>query len=136
MTGAFETPPGRRSVGPVAAYWRALLSLGGVFVLTYLVGLRVYAWSREPLKWVDTRLTLFPPEVETTYLKTLSGHHPPIDFVTYTISREFPFGFAFYVFERITWGPILAFLLAGALVALVARYRRPVRAWLDDAEPV
>lgn len=135
MSGAFETPPGRRSVGARAAYRRALLSLAGVFVLTYLLGLRVFVWSREQLEWVDARLTWLPPELETVYRPEVFGpHRAPVDFVTYTISKDFPFGFVFFVLERVTWGPILAFLVVGVAIAVLAPRRARVAAFLDEMQ--
>lgn len=135
MTGPFETPPGRRSVGPVAAYRRALLSLAGVFVLTYLLGLRVFVWSREQLEWVDARLTWLPPDVETVYHPEVFGpRRAPVDFVTPTISEGFPIGFVIFVFERLTWGPIVAFLVVGAAVAVVAPRRARIAAFLDEMQ--
>jgi len=135
MTGAFETPPGRRSVGPVAAYRRALLSIAGVFALTYLVGLRVFVWSREQFEWVDAQLSWLPPEVETVYHPEVFGpHRAPVDFVTYTIATDFPIGFVFFVFERITWGPIVSFLVVGAAVAILASNRSRIVAFLDETQ--
>lgn len=134
MTGPFETPPGRRSVGPVAAYRRALGSLFGALCLTYAFSLLTIPWYFEESKYIGGEVSSVPPQVELTFDFDAYGYTPVPSLNTPVVAGEFPSGFATFVFERVTWEPVLAFLLVGAAIAVVAPRRARIAAFVEEMQ--
>lgn len=122
-----------RSTGAVSAYKRAVSSL--IAVLSFAWVLRTELWVR----FVRT-----PPHVFVNVSPIPGFHRVGVHLIHvseqtrraqerfFAEAAEFQMWPHEYLIARAQFEPILAFLIVGAVVAVVARYGRPFRAWLDD----
>lgn len=118
----------------MAAYRRALVSLFGALCLSYAFSLLTIPWYFEESKYLGGEVSSLPPQVELTYDFEAHGSSVVPSLITPDVAGAFPFGFVVFVFERLTWGPVLAFLLVGAIIAVVAPNRARVAAFLDEMQ--
>lgn len=105
--------------GPIGAYWHAVQTLLAATVLSFLV----------------TRFVLAPDWVQ--WIHELGGTGATIDagltrgvfwqFLGVNPDAPLHEALVTYVVTRLTFDPILAFLVVGALISVCARLRRPVR---------
>lgn len=126
-----------RRTGAVAAYKRAVLSLMGILTVAWVLRNELWARFVRPPGNIYVATHPFPGYAKVGTFGT------PISDRTYQAQErfisemmEFWMWPHEYLIARAQFEPILAFLVLGAVVTLVARFGPPIGAWLNDMRRV